>query len=216
MKTETRFTKIKYDGAKVRIEYEVEREGKEPDEYSLFSGDAPTTAFQAALGELRQDVIAICELPLEQIDKLHIRCVSVSHTNGIMGACITALKSVQTANAPLVLNTPHLPSAPYSDNPEPLLPAETCERIRALMAEAQKYIDGERAQGDLFADVATPEQAIAKARVHEAVARLGSIGDGIDSVTMTVPGHEPVVLNRETSKKHRAAAKALREHAATH
>lgn len=215
-KPETRFTKIKYDGLKVRIEYEVEREGSEPDEYSLFSADAPATSFQAALTALREDVIAICELPAEQIDKLHIRGVSLSHTNGILGACITALKSVETANAPLVLNTPHLPSAPYSDNPEPVLSPETRERLVLLMAEAQKYVDGERAQANLFSDVKSPEDAIAKARVLEAVARLGSVGDGIDSVTMTVPGSEPVVLNRETAKKHRAAAKALREQAAAH
>jgi hypothetical protein len=211
MKTETRFTKIKYDGAKVRIEYEVEREGKEPDEYSLFSADAPSTSFQAALGALREDVIAICELPADQMDKLHIRGVSISHTNGIMGACITALKTVQTANAPLVLNSPHLPSAPYSDNPEPVLPPETCERLRALMAEAQKYIDGERAQGNLFADVASSEDAVAKSRVLDAASRL--VPDGCTSVTMSSGGRS-VTITPETAKALRKAAKELREHAA--
>ena len=200
----TRFSKIKYDGAKVRIEYEVDREnGNDPDEYSLFSADAPATSFHAALRALREDVIAICELPADQADKLSIRGVSLSNTNGIMGACITALKAVTTANAPLVLNTPHLPSAPYSDNPEPVLATETVERLNVLMAEAQKYIDGERAQGDLFA----------RADVLDAASRM--VPDGVTSVTMSSGGRS-VTLTPETAKTLKKAAKELREHAAAH
>ncbi len=38
----TRFTKIKFDGQKVRVEYEVLKDGSsDPDEYSVFSADQP-------------------------------------------------------------------------------------------------------------------------------------------------------------------------------
>jgi hypothetical protein len=149
---ETRFTKIKYDGSKVRIEYEVTREpGKDPDEYTVFSADAPMPSFIDAMNALAQDVIAVCELPADQIDKLKIRGVSLTHTNDILDACITALKVVKTANAPLVLNTPHLPAEGYSDNPdEPVMPSWMGARLEAVSDEAQRYIDGERAQASLF------------------------------------------------------------------
>jgi hypothetical protein len=153
----TRFTKIKFDGSKVRIEYEVERKPEvEPDEYALISSDLPTLEFIEALADLAQDVAGICELPESDTAKIAVRGVSLSHTNGILGACITGLKSVKTANAPLVLNTPHLPSEPYSDNlAEPTLPTATCGRIHVVIDHAQRYIDGERAQGDLLAATVT-------------------------------------------------------------
>jgi hypothetical protein len=152
-----RFTKIKFDGAKMRIEYEVERaDGNEPDEYTVLSVDRPMASFDAALQALAADVVAVCELPADSLDKFTVRGVSISHTNDIMGACVTALKALKTANSPLVVNTPHLPSAPYSDNPdEPVMADEMRRRLSILMDETQRYLDGERAQASLFA--AEPE-----------------------------------------------------------
>lgn len=149
----TRFTKVKYDGSKVRIEYTVEREkGKAPDEYALVSADAPLPSFSEAMHDLSADVLTICELPEEQRTKLKVRGVSLTHTNDILGACITALKTVKHANAPLVLNTPHLPEAPYSDNPdEPVMVDGMADRVLRLCEEAQRYLDGERSQQSLFA-----------------------------------------------------------------
>jgi hypothetical protein len=148
----TRFTKIKYDGTKVRIEYTVEREkGKAPDEYALVSCDSPLPSFSEAIGALTDDVLAICELPEEQRHKIKVRGVSLTHTNDVLGACVTALKAVRAANAPLVLNTPHLPQTGYSDNAdEPVMPDGMAERIAAVCAEAQRYVDGERSQASLF------------------------------------------------------------------
>lgn len=149
------FTKIKYDGSKVRLEYEIERpDGGESDEYSLLSGDKPAASFDLALQALVEDVVAICEFQKSDASTLAIRGVSLTHTDGILGACVTALKSLTTANSPLVINTPHLPESAYSGNtndPNPLMPAGMAQRIAALMAEAEKYAAGARAQGDLFA-----------------------------------------------------------------
>ncbi len=64
-----------------------------------------------------------------------------------MGATITVLKALSAANAPLVLNTPFLPE---SSDGGICLPAETRDRIETLCEEAQKYVDGERKQGNLF------------------------------------------------------------------
>ncbi len=149
---EKSFTKIKYDGSKMRIEYEVERGDSDPDEFALLSTDKPEPEFDSTLQALTQDVLAICELPAGDADKIKVRGVSLTYTNGIMGACITALKTLETANAPLVLNTPHLPSEPYSEGDALTLDPATVGRLSALVDRANRYVDGHRAQQSLFED----------------------------------------------------------------
>lgn len=60
----------------------------------------------------------------------------------------------------------------------------------------------------------TKAELIAKAKIHEAAARLGEM-DGECTLTVVAPGrgpsNPPVVFNRDKSKKHRAIAKQLRE-----
>lgn len=146
----TRFTKIKFDGSKVRLEYQITKKDGTPDEYVISSSDQPDRAFPTALAALAADVAGICELPDTDQAKLSVRGVTLTYTNGIRGACITALKSLKTADAPLVLNTPHLPESPYGDNDAPTLALETIERLDVLVAEAARYLAGERAQARLI------------------------------------------------------------------
>lgn len=160
-----RLTKIKFDGAKVRIEYESKREDqKEWDEFTLHSADLPTLDFTDALKALGQDVIAICELPADDLSKLKVRGVTITHTLDVLGVCITALKTLKGANAPLVLNTPHIPEAAYSEGADsPILGTGTVDRVHDLILAAERYIDGERAQADLFA--APQDQPAVEAQV---------------------------------------------------
>ena len=104
-------TKVKYAGEKVRIEYTIDRaDGGEADEYTLQSADKPLPSFETALLALTPDVVDICELDTLSAAHITVRGVTFTWKHDIMGACITALKTLTTANAPLVLNTPHLPS----------------------------------------------------------------------------------------------------------
>lgn len=144
---QTLFSKIRFDGEKVVIVYTVDREsGGDPDEYSLKSADTPSVEFTMALQALKRDVVDICEFPSTDEKKFTVRGVSLSHTDGVLGVVITALKLVETANAPLVINTPHLAQTDTA----PSLPIATADRIKTLCEQAQKYVDGERAQGELF------------------------------------------------------------------
>jgi hypothetical protein len=147
-----RITKAKYDGSKVRIEYEKQRPDGQYDEFTLSSLDGPAQPFVDALNALAMDVVGICELHADSLDRLTVRGVSFTYTNDIMGACITALKKLYTSNAPLVLNTPHLPEEAYGegDTSSPLLDTATVDRLHELALAAERYVDGERAQGDLF------------------------------------------------------------------
>lgn len=145
-----RITKAKYDGSKVRIEYEQQRPDKQYDEFTMSSVDRPTPTFILALNALAADVVKICEFPEDDAKKLTIRGVSVSHTNDIMGVCITALKAVKSAQSPLVLNTPHIPEEPYGDAESPTLTRETLDRVHSFLLEVENYIKGERAQPSLL------------------------------------------------------------------
>ena len=146
-------TKVKYAGEKVRIEYTIDRaDGGEADEYTLQSADKPLPSFETALLALTPDVVDICELDKLSAAHITVRGVTFTWKHDIMGACITALKTLTTANAPLVLNTPHLPSESYSGNANdgsPVLPRGTMNRLGQVLVEAGRYIDGERAQATL-------------------------------------------------------------------
>lgn len=150
--------KISWDGERVKIRYEVPRSNG-VDEYEMNCTDAPTSGLTSALGALKKHVATICELPAGYVEKgVEIRGVSFSYggDDRVMGATITALKTVSTANAPLVLNTPHLPSNSYTEDDAgltPTLPRECIDDLRQLQAEVLAYIDGQRVQLDLLAEV---------------------------------------------------------------
>jgi hypothetical protein len=147
----TRFTKIKFDGTKVRLEYQVVRPGGgDPDEYSLQCADLPLAEFRTALRALVDDVCVICEFPSSEASKVKVLGCSLTYRDDVLGVVVTATKELMISPAPLILNTPHLPEKPYSDSGGSVLPANTVRRVRALCIEAQRYLDGDREQGSLF------------------------------------------------------------------
>lgn len=143
-------TKVKYNGSKVHIEYEIVKDTGN-DEFSLTCSEEPNPEFKAALAGLSKAVDEITE-----ISDTEVRGVSFSNTNGIMGAVITALKKLDGCNSPLVINTPHKPSSPYSQGDpnaeDKCLSSAAVKELKKLQAETEKYIAGERAQGEMFKD----------------------------------------------------------------
>jgi hypothetical protein len=210
MNTETRFTKIKLDASRVRLEYETVREGGDPDEYSMLCAERPRAEFGTALQALAADVVEICELAADDLAKITIKGVTLTHTNDILGAVITATKALKGSNAPLLLNTPHLPEEAYSgqaSDPNPTMPLGMATRLKRLVEEAGAYVRGSRAQGSLFP---AEGRQTASAEVLEAAARLGELSGPGGSCTITGPDGLSVELNADTAKRHRAAARSAR------
>ncbi|CAG0945174.1 hypothetical protein ANRL1_02181 [Anaerolineae bacterium] len=151
-----RFLKIKFKDGKVFIEYEVKRQDdKDPDQFSFSSADSPQPSFPAALQALAEDVVEMCELAETDTVKIEVKGVSFSYggADEIMGATIVAQKRLRYSNTALNLNTPHKASEPYSEGgDESLCLTDDCtKRLTRLMDEAKQYIEGVRAQMDLFA-----------------------------------------------------------------
>lgn len=146
-----RFKKIKFDGVELRLEWSEET-GKQDESHDhvLISKERPAAEFYNALGALVQPVIELLELPDEYATGLEVRGVSFSHDkNERMGAVVTCLKDLEEANAPLVLNTPHLQEADV-DDPNPQLPHEMVQALDQLRHQALRYVGGYREQRELF------------------------------------------------------------------
>jgi hypothetical protein len=163
-----RVRKVKIDNrGKIIIDWEVKamKDGGW-DEYHMKCSDLANPEFYDAMGALVQDILTLCEFPTGWKNSITVHSVSFSYSDDdVKGAVITGQRELEHSSAPLNLNTPHKPYEPYNPeqgdvDPDMLLPEETCERLDILDDEANKYIDGDRAQGNLFKEL---EKEAAKA-----------------------------------------------------
>lgn len=144
------YTKIKHNKGTTTLTRVEDRSQQESIEQTLTSHDDPRPAFVEALQALTAYVVRVCELPRGYAEDMRITGVSLSP--GEYGGCVvTALKSVSGANAPVVINTPHVPEVATSDN-GPCLPPWACEMLATLEAEADRFWKGERAQVEMFTE----------------------------------------------------------------
>lgn len=126
--------------ARVLVEYLTERAHGGEDQHGIASLDPPRPELHSALAQLVPHVLRICELPVEYGDELAVTGVSCSYGETGEGVTITARRALQRCTAPLVLNTPHVLLDDW---------AELGACMRVLAAEAERYVQGERAQGEL-------------------------------------------------------------------
>jgi len=146
-----RIKKVKYDGAKVIIHYEVERGEGKIDEYDMSCVDAPTAEFKKAMDALKSLIEEWCDMPGIKTEAIEIRGTFFSWKHGIFGGGFTAIRPLKNCNSPLVINAPHKPSEPYSDGGD----ESTCltgiesELLCEVCRQAELYLDGERAQMEL-------------------------------------------------------------------
>ena len=150
-----RFQKISYNKGRVKIEYEIRNTAKKDwDQFSLACLDEPKPEFQVALQALSKDVIEMCEFPEDYQKRIMVTGVSFSYGGGdeIMGATIISQMALNRSNVNLNLNTPHKPSEPYSEGGDAsqCLSEDCIEHLTYLMLEAEDYVKGKRAQGELF------------------------------------------------------------------
>ena len=155
---ERRFKKIKYSKGKVTLVWEQLNKAKEWDSYSMESTEAPSPSFDMVLQGLRRQFLEEVELTMLEPEKFNIGSVSISwveteEVGTVMGAVISALRELETSNSPLVLNSPFKPEKPYTEdgNYDVCLHRQTVEAIKLLFDEAELYLEGDRAQTNLFA-----------------------------------------------------------------
>lgn len=142
---EIRIKKVKKSSKGVVTIVYQRANGDEWDDYSLACKSEPHPDLLAVLSALVPSVVEICELPMGYEEGLIVSGVSFSYSNDNMGAVITSQKTLKTHPAPLILNTPHKPVAPYSEGgDDACLSSKTVMMLDALQNEAKAYIDGKR------------------------------------------------------------------------
>lgn len=125
------------------------------DEYSITCSDRARPEFYEALKNLSPHVVEMCELPEGYLGRIKVRGVSFSYggEKEVMGATITAQMKLNHSNCDLNLNTPHKASDSYSDSApdeNQLLSAHCIDALETLCGECELYINGDRAQSNLF------------------------------------------------------------------
>lgn len=147
-----RFTKVKYNKGEMTLRYEKTSSQGNSECYMLQSTDQPLQGLLDALQALTEYVPIICEIETAA----PIRILGVSFGYGgeppVMGASISALLELESSHSPLTLNTPYKASDTYCETGDDsvCLGVECVTVLNRLCDEAEKYLQGERAQGELF------------------------------------------------------------------
>ena len=126
------------------------------DEYSLTCREKARPEFYETMEALAEHVVDMCELPENYLNRIKVRGVSFSYggETEVMGAVISASMELKESYQALNLTTPHKASAMYNpttpDDEMQLLTGDCIEALEALQEECMAYIEGDRAQGNLF------------------------------------------------------------------
>src|SRR5690606_38635532 len=137
---------------KVSINYILsEKQDNDIHEVLFYSYEEPAPTFREALQNLAKDVVEILELPAGYVDDMTITGVSLKHEEYGLGCCIQAIKCLNNNDAPFCINTPYKPPVRESTiDDKKSIKEELVSKLDTLQFEANKYLNGERAQGELF------------------------------------------------------------------
>lgn len=154
---------------KISVEYLLQRNGKF-DVVKLLSNEQAAPEFYEALEALIPAVCELLELPEEDFEE-RITPLSVSfnyNAAGTMGAVITSALHMPDAAVDVAINTPFRRCLESDDEVGIFFSPLTAAALFKLESEARRYIEGQRAQMDLFganeekAEVVSFPQAVAR------------------------------------------------------
>lgn len=157
------FTKIKANGKDVHLEWTTPASDKAKADlihHSLESKELPHPDLVAALDALAPWVAELIEVSKPWAKGLKVIGVSVSinAANGARGFVVSALKELAGANSPLVIHTPHLREASDDENADNSKAAddEFLTKLELIEEQAAHYVEGRRAQVDMFVEAEEP------------------------------------------------------------
>lgn len=149
--------KISYVGEKVSIDYSEKKNDNKFEDRIIQSNEKPLPSFLNALLKLRVFVLRMLEMPDKdsEIVRIHVQSVNFTFTTkrNVMGVVISATRSLLHSTASQPLKTPHKIVEPYKEgeigNKKMLMDPVCVEYINELIEEAEKYVNGERAQEEM-------------------------------------------------------------------
>lgn len=149
-----RFNRMSITKRGVELNYEL-RDQHKLEEIKAFSAEPPLSSFSDAMQAFCPFVIGLLEIPENWREDLTITTLNLSEDkNGNRGLIVTAVKPVANAyDRPLVLNTPLVREGGDDPSEEACVLADEVLELIALAeseAEAERYLNGEREQRELF------------------------------------------------------------------
>lgn len=157
-KGKPQFTKIVANGKAVQIHWLTKKKTasdvEEQQSHVLDSPERPRPEFDKALQAFRPYLLTIIGAPKDWNDSTEVIGISLNENEErSRGVVITARRKCPYGSAPIAINTPHLRESidVKETGPTYLLPGMV-EAIDRMCEEAQTYLDGDRAQGELFGD----------------------------------------------------------------
>lgn len=175
-----KFSKIKWDGACIELTWTTKLDGAGEITHTLKSYDTPRPEFVAAMRGMVPHVLKVLEL--EEAgwqDTLSVSGLSINEEDdGRRGLVCTCRRALDVANAPLIVNTPHLREFMDDEQLKGFIPDDMLRAMEQVERESELYLKGKRAQADLF-DALVP-----------------SADSGIESVTLS-SGGQSVTLKRK-------------------
>lgn len=141
---------------KVIIGYSNNRGDVGSDIVEYASSDEPLRSFRAAMQQLQVDVVEIIGFMKDDAGDITIRAVAIKYKEGVRGLVIGATKHVKGARIPFNFTTPYLEQAKDGEDHVGFMSKKLNVKLDVIIAEAVKYIDGERAQSDMFEHSGAP------------------------------------------------------------
>lgn len=191
------FTKIKLTKAEVLLEWVTEEGPRRNDqhEHRFRSIEVPHPDFAAAMQAFVGPVLRLLELPAMYGEGLTVTGLSLTHEDERgTGLVVTCQKQLAGAQAPLIFNTPYLPEDGGEHGAS--LPSEMLVALDEAISQAREFLNGKRAQGDLF-----EKDGKAADPVRQAVERLRpKKGGSVEAVEIT-SGGKGVRLTATTTEK---------------
>jgi hypothetical protein len=161
-----RIAKIKLQDGRVHIKC-IETPNPDVEKEIIHkSAERPHEDFEQAFVALIAHAREILEWPPSYAEgRIRITGASFSESeDGVEGAVITGRVELEEADAPFVFNTPHLPFDQYSETGcSKLMPTQAQAALGTLRVEAELFMRGKRAQGDLFNEAPEPNGKMAAA-----------------------------------------------------
>lgn len=147
-------TAVRYNRKSIRIEW---TQGE--DEYGVNFHENPLPDFLTSLAAMAGPVCALCEFPARDAEKIEPTGITVRAHGENQLALIVAKKKIKKGGRVFNIATPLLPMHPDEENETAdCMTTAEAGAIKAVIAEAKRYVLGERAQGVIDFTLAEEKQ----------------------------------------------------------
>jgi hypothetical protein len=145
------FTKIKVSKGRVYLEYVERLKDDKIITHSIEAPDDALLSFSQSIKALKKDFLDILELDSlspELLERVSIHTITLHYKDADRSIIISANIATTMTSGSYNVNSP-LRELDASDSTQ-LVGLDTVKKIEKVLKEAQKFLDGDRLQGNLF------------------------------------------------------------------